>query len=58
LEKEENEEVIGRFMSDDTEFRLVRPPVADRFLTAAGFARTFPQRDGMDGFFIAVFEKI
>jgi len=57
LEKEENEEVCAKFLSENGGFRTVNPNVADEFLTAEGFARTFPQRDKMDGFFIAVFEK-
>lgn len=58
LEKEENEEVCGKFVSENADFRLVNPNVSEKFLTAQGFARTFPQRDKMDGFFIAVFEKM
>ena len=57
LEKEENEEVVGGFSSESADFRPVKPNVPEKFLTADGFARTFPQRDQMDGFFIAVFEK-
>ncbi|HVE55545.1 MAG TPA: 16S rRNA (cytosine(967)-C(5))-methyltransferase RsmB [Pyrinomonadaceae bacterium] len=58
LEKEENEGVCGKFLAENAGFRLVDPNVPAAFLTAEGFARTFPQRDKMDGFFIAVFEKI
>jgi 16S rRNA (cytosine967-C5)-methyltransferase len=57
LEKEENEEVCGKFLSENADFNLADPNVSSRFLTPEGFARTFPQRDKMDGFFIAVFEK-
>ena len=57
LEKEENEEVVSKFASESADFRLIKPNVPEKFLTAEGFARTFPQRDKMDGFFIAVFEK-
>jgi 16S rRNA C967 or C1407 C5-methylase (RsmB/RsmF family) len=45
-------------LSENTGFRLVDPNVSEKFLTSEGFARTFPQRDKMDGFFIAVFEKM
>jgi len=31
--------------------------VPSRFITSKGFARTVPQRDDMDGFFIAVFRQ-
>ena len=58
LEKEENEEVTGKFTAGNENFRPLKPDVAEKFLTPEGFARTFPQRDKMDGFFIAVFEKI
>lgn len=57
LEKEENEEVCAEFLAENGGFRLVDPNVSPAFLTPEGFARTFPQRDKMDGFFIAVFEK-
>ena len=36
---------------------VIRPDVPGEFITSEGFARTFPHRDDMDGFFIAVFEK-
>src|SRR5215213_6755782 len=58
LEKEENEEVIGKFLEAHDDFRQMLPRVPEKFLTGEGFARTFPQSDEMDGFFIAVFEKI
>ncbi len=58
LEKEENEDVIAKFSVKAEEFRLIKPNLSDNLLTAEGFARTFPQRDMIDGFFIAVFEKL
>jgi 16S rRNA (cytosine967-C5)-methyltransferase len=58
LEKEENEAVIDEFLQAENGFRQIAPNVPEKFLTADGFARTFPPRDEMDGFFIAVFEKI
>ncbi len=58
LEKEENEEVAGKFLDENKDFRLIKPEVDERFLSREGFARTFPQKDKMDGFFIAVFEKM
>jgi 16S rRNA (cytosine967-C5)-methyltransferase len=57
LEREENEVVCEAFLRDDPDFTLVNPDVPMRFLTEQGFARTFPQRDGMDGFFIASFAR-
>lgn len=53
LEMDENEGVIARFLEVSREFRLAGPAVPDAFVTPEGFARTWPQRDGMDGFFIA-----
>ncbi|HSK73017.1 MAG TPA: RsmB/NOP family class I SAM-dependent RNA methyltransferase, partial [Pyrinomonadaceae bacterium] len=58
LEKEENEAVIGRFLAGNEKFRKVEPNVPQKFLTSEGFARTFPQKDKMDGFFIATLERI
>lgn len=57
LEREENEAVGESFLAARTEFRKVSSALPERFLTAEGFARTFPQKDKTDGFFIAVFEK-
>ena len=57
LEKEENETVCEKFLSANPDFIKIKPRVAEEFLTAEDFARTFPQRDETDGFFIAVFEK-
>ena len=58
LEKEENERVIGEFAESSKDFWLMKPKADEKFLTREGYARTFPQRDKTDGFFIAVFEKI
>ncbi|MET0753005.1 MAG: 16S rRNA (cytosine(967)-C(5))-methyltransferase RsmB [Pyrinomonadaceae bacterium] len=57
LEREENESVVEKFLEAHAEFRKIVPELAERFLTDENFARTFPQRDEMDGFFIAAFEK-
>ena len=57
LEREENESVVEKFLEENAEFKKIKPELAERFLTRDNFARTFPQRDGMDGFFIALFEK-
>jgi 16S rRNA (cytosine967-C5)-methyltransferase len=58
LESVENEGVVDEFLLRNDRFILERPNVPDRFLTDRGFARTFPDRDSMDGFFIAVFRRI
>jgi 16S rRNA (cytosine967-C5)-methyltransferase len=57
LEPEENEAVCREFLNETASFRQVPPDVPHRFLTGDGFARTFPHRDQMDGFFIAAFER-
>ncbi len=57
LEREENEGVVAHFVTNSPMFTVVRPEVPQKFLTAEGFARTWPHRDGMDGFFIAGIEK-
>lgn len=58
IEREENEDVCGEFLSRSAEFSSVRPNVPDRFISEDGFARTWPHRDDMDGFFIAAFIRI
>ncbi|HVF46428.1 MAG TPA: 16S rRNA (cytosine(967)-C(5))-methyltransferase RsmB [Pyrinomonadaceae bacterium] len=57
LEIEENEHVCERFLAGSPDFEMAMPGVASRFLTADGFARTWPHRDGMDGFFLASFRR-
>jgi 16S rRNA (cytosine967-C5)-methyltransferase len=57
LERDEGEDIARRFLSERAEYSLEQPKVARRFVTDDGFARTWPQRDGMDGFFIAAFRK-
>ena len=58
LEPEENEDVCRAFMAAEPGFVAARPDVPARFLQGTGFARTFPDRDGLDGFFIAAFHRI
>ncbi|HEV8590635.1 MAG TPA: hypothetical protein VGQ55_00925, partial [Pyrinomonadaceae bacterium] len=57
LEREENEEVCERFLSRNPEFRIVDPNMPEKYLTGDGYARTFPHRDNMDGFFVAAFGR-
>lgn len=57
LEREENEAVCQRFLSENSHFKIVKPNVPERFITDESYARTFPHRDNMDGFFIAEFVK-
>ena len=57
IEQEENEDVCGKFLIGNGEFTVARPAVDEIFMTANGFARIWPHRDGMDGFFIAAFRR-
>ena len=57
IERAENEDVIAAFAQAHTQFRPVTPDVPAHLHTSEGQARSWPQRDGADGFFIAVFEK-
>jgi 16S rRNA (cytosine967-C5)-methyltransferase len=53
LEPEENETVIENFLGLHPTFTRAEIHALTKFRTPDGFARTFPHRDGMDGFFIA-----
>lgn len=57
LEEDENEAVCEKFLTERTEFEIAELNISERFWTSEGYARTFPQRDDMDGFFIAKFRK-
>jgi 16S rRNA (cytosine967-C5)-methyltransferase len=57
VERAENEEVVAAFQAAHTEFTPVAPDAPARLRTATGQSRIWPQRDGADGFFIALFEK-
>lgn len=58
LEPEEGEQVAESFLAEEPAFETRRLNVPERFVTEAGFARTWPHRDGMDGFFIAAFRRV
>ena len=57
LEPEENEQVAANFISSHPEFAALEPDMPERFITDQGFARTWPDRDEMDGFFAAAFRR-
>ncbi|HMS41823.1 MAG TPA: 16S rRNA (cytosine(967)-C(5))-methyltransferase RsmB [Pyrinomonadaceae bacterium] len=57
LESEEKEAVSDEFLQANVEFENITPELDKKFLTDENFARTFPPRDEIDGFFIAVFLK-
>lgn len=58
LEREENEGVCERFLGAGAGMKTVEASVPTQFLTGEGFFRTRPDRDRMDGFFLAAFEKV
>ena len=57
VEPEENEAVVKAFAEQRTDFELVQLKVNETLITSAGAARTWPQRDDSDGFFIAAFAR-
>jgi 16S rRNA (cytosine967-C5)-methyltransferase len=57
VEREENEEVVAGFLQEHTEFRQVAVQAAAPLKRTDGSLRTWPQRDGTDGFFVAAFER-
>jgi len=61
LEPEENEEVVQAFLDQHPEFRLETAPMPDlpaaALVDERGLLKTFPPRDGMDGFFAATFRR-
>lgn len=58
IEREENEDVVGRFLAGNAAFKVVRPGARADLITTEGFVRTFPHRHGSDGFFVAVLERV
>jgi 16S rRNA (cytosine967-C5)-methyltransferase len=57
IEKEENEQVVEAFLAANSSFRRAALPVDSRLITESGSARTWPHRQGTDGFFITAFER-
>ncbi|HQR40758.1 MAG TPA: RsmB/NOP family class I SAM-dependent RNA methyltransferase, partial [Blastocatellia bacterium] len=57
LEPEENEHVAAAFLAGSPEFRHVTAGLPPGLCTPEGFVRTYPHRNGSDGFFAAVFER-
>ena len=57
LEREENEAVCQSFTAKNNNFYQIKPNASEKFITSENFAKTFPQRDKMDGFFIAAFVR-
>jgi 16S rRNA (cytosine967-C5)-methyltransferase len=57
VEPDENEAVIQAFLENNDSFRPVELSLNSELQTAPGQARTWPQRQGTDGFFICVLER-
>ena len=57
LEPEENESVIGTFLSEHPRFKQVRIDVDSSLITESGAVRTWPSRHDVDGFFVSIFER-
>jgi 16S rRNA (cytosine967-C5)-methyltransferase len=58
VEPDENEEVRLKFLENNQRFRPVELPLNPLLMTSPSAARTWPHRDGTDGFFICGFERI
>ena len=58
VERDENEEVVQTFLENNESFRLANMTINAKLQTSFGSARTWPQRDGTDGFFFCAFERI
>lgn len=57
VEPDENEDVVQTFLAHHDSFRLRQLSLESPLLTEFGAARTWPQRDGTDGFFVCAFER-
>ena len=57
VEVDENEAVRESFLENNKSFTPVALNIDPSLLTSSGAARTWPQRDGTDGFFIAAFQR-
>ena len=57
VELEENEAIVAAFLREQPDFTAIQVNAPARLLTATGAARTWPHRDGADGFFIASFAR-
>jgi 16S rRNA (cytosine967-C5)-methyltransferase len=61
VEPDENEAVVQTFLENNERFTLsdlaLDSPFNTRLLTSSGAARTWPQREGTDGFFVCAFAR-
>ncbi len=58
IEREENEDVIARFLEAGAPFRVIESNAPADVITPERFVRTLPHRDLSDGFFVATMEKV
>jgi 16S rRNA (cytosine967-C5)-methyltransferase len=57
VEPDENEDVVQTFLENNENFKPTPLSVGSSSLTSLGAARTWPHREGTDGFFICAFER-
>ena len=57
VEPEENETVVQTFLENCKNFKPAKLEVVPSLLTPSGAVRTWPQREGTDGFFICALER-
>ena len=57
VEPDENEDVVQTFLENNETFELSELPLDSSLVTSLGAARTWPHREGTDGFFICAFER-
>lgn len=57
VEREENENVVQGFLENFRTFTRAKIETASGLMASSGEVRTWPHRDGTDGFFVQAFEK-
>jgi 16S rRNA (cytosine967-C5)-methyltransferase len=57
VEVDENEAVVDAFLTGQRDFARIKLEGPAELLTPAGDIRTWPHRQGVDGFFVAVLER-
>jgi 16S rRNA (cytosine967-C5)-methyltransferase len=57
VETDENEDVRRAFLENNQSFKVAELHHDSSLLTSSGSARTWPHRNGTDGFFICAFER-
>jgi 16S rRNA (cytosine967-C5)-methyltransferase len=57
IEPEENELVVSSFLGKSDSFRKLEIPMNSSLITSSGALRTWPHSEGVEGFFIAAFQR-